>query len=337
MIEGRHHDDRYKMVEDEFYAIAQSFTQHLHHAEYKRLEALAISQHASTTNLMRRPVDPNTQMSAELSRNKDAEAKAKKRNAAVKYVAKGKGVGYDTEDGLGIQEGISELEDDGYQNPWVGTSLQGLMTESKKSQTTLSQLSEYKSHTRAALGFSQSSGGTSKGTSGSSLLPPPPILDIRTMEDSTTDKEEDDDDLDAPVITKVRPLKPLVPPSQNQRSPPRPNLTRKSVERTAKRPPAPTSHPNSASKHHPTVLEVPVKPRSASLTTKAAAEPPQTTELAKPAKPLSGLEMPSDDDIFTSTASASLLKRRAETKARRLKREREEKSALAFEIPTFLV
>ncbi|SPQ23839.1 ec2b7a5c-c5af-40a9-b1bb-4dcb3bb53178 [Thermothielavioides terrestris] len=56
MIEGVDHDDRYRMVEDEFLAVAGEFTRHLHAAEYQRLKNLAKSQNAETIRHISRPV-----------------------------------------------------------------------------------------------------------------------------------------------------------------------------------------------------------------------------------------------------------------------------------------
>ncbi|RSM01437.1 hypothetical protein CEP52_008570 [Fusarium oligoseptatum] len=44
MRPGPQHDDRYRMVEDEFVNMAHQFTTHLHRAEYNRLKSLAKSQ-----------------------------------------------------------------------------------------------------------------------------------------------------------------------------------------------------------------------------------------------------------------------------------------------------
>ncbi|KAK4174148.1 hypothetical protein QBC36DRAFT_45912 [Triangularia setosa] len=56
MIEGVDHDDRYRMVEDEFLAVAGEFTRHLHAAEYQRLKGLARFQNAETISAISRPV-----------------------------------------------------------------------------------------------------------------------------------------------------------------------------------------------------------------------------------------------------------------------------------------
>ncbi|KAK3984054.1 hypothetical protein QBC44DRAFT_28296 [Cladorrhinum sp. PSN332] len=56
MIEGGDHDDKYRMVEDEFLDVAGQFTKHLHAAEYQRLKNLAKSQNAETIQTISRPV-----------------------------------------------------------------------------------------------------------------------------------------------------------------------------------------------------------------------------------------------------------------------------------------
>jgi hypothetical protein len=56
MIEGIDHDDQYRMVEDEFLAVAGEFTRHLHTAEYQRLKGLAKSQNADAIQNISRPV-----------------------------------------------------------------------------------------------------------------------------------------------------------------------------------------------------------------------------------------------------------------------------------------
>lgn len=56
MIEGADHDDKYRMVEDEFLAVAGDFTRHLHAAEYQRLKGLVKSQNAEAIQNISRPV-----------------------------------------------------------------------------------------------------------------------------------------------------------------------------------------------------------------------------------------------------------------------------------------
>lgn len=56
MREGVDKDDRYRMVEDEFLAVAHDFTRHIHAAEYQRLKGLAKSQNEETIQNISRPV-----------------------------------------------------------------------------------------------------------------------------------------------------------------------------------------------------------------------------------------------------------------------------------------
>ncbi|KAK4227465.1 hypothetical protein QBC38DRAFT_193728 [Podospora fimiseda] len=56
MTEGVDHDDKYRMVEDEFLDIAGQFTRHLHAAEHQRLKTIAKSQNAETIQTISRPV-----------------------------------------------------------------------------------------------------------------------------------------------------------------------------------------------------------------------------------------------------------------------------------------
>lgn len=68
MIPGVEHDDRYRMVEDEFLAVARLFTTHLHRAEYARLRTLAASQNAAAIREIERPVVAGSRQTAEARR-----------------------------------------------------------------------------------------------------------------------------------------------------------------------------------------------------------------------------------------------------------------------------
>ncbi|KAF2088871.1 hypothetical protein K490DRAFT_55495 [Saccharata proteae CBS 121410] len=67
MKDGLSGDDIWIMVEDEFLATANLYTQHLHHAEYHRLKRLARDR-AASNNEMFRAVDRRTTMSGETRR-----------------------------------------------------------------------------------------------------------------------------------------------------------------------------------------------------------------------------------------------------------------------------
>ncbi|KAL2153004.1 hypothetical protein VTH82DRAFT_4159 [Thermothelomyces myriococcoides] len=110
MIEGIDHDDMYRMVEDEFLAVAGEFTRHLHAAEYQRLKRLAKSQNAETIQNISRPV---TQEMTDL---------VKRRHAALNTAARQrKGIVKTLRNRTG---GINSDEEE--QSRRRATSLQGL-------------------------------------------------------------------------------------------------------------------------------------------------------------------------------------------------------------------
>ncbi|CEJ58324.1 hypothetical protein PMG11_06985 [Penicillium brasilianum] len=142
LIEGLDHDDAWVMVEDEFYAIAQSFTQHLHYAEYIRRKKEAKAQNAEAINEIQRPTDGRTKLPKEAERKKEAEALAARQKAGLTK--------------LGVLEGDKDDSDDD-DDIWAGTHLHGLMTSPRKSRT-LVGTHLLKSSTRAAAGFGQAAG-----------------------------------------------------------------------------------------------------------------------------------------------------------------------------------
>ncbi|KAK4677744.1 hypothetical protein QC764_301460 [Podospora pseudoanserina] len=129
MIEGVDHDDRYRMVEDEFLAVAGEFTRHLHAAEYQRLKGLARSQNADTISNISRPVTGEmTEM-------------VKRRHAALNIASKQR-KGITQLKGLSPQT-TSDTDDEGapsrkQPNP---NSLQGLMDSPRKQAVPLTSVS----------------------------------------------------------------------------------------------------------------------------------------------------------------------------------------------------
>ncbi|KUI61600.1 hypothetical protein VP1G_08755 [Cytospora mali] len=116
MIDGFDNDDQWRMVEDEFYAVAGHFTAHLHAAEYRRLREEARSQNADSIRTISRPVTaPPT---SHVKRRQAALALATAQRQGVK-AAMSRINGEDTED-----------EDD--EIPWKGTHLAGLMNSPRK-------------------------------------------------------------------------------------------------------------------------------------------------------------------------------------------------------------
>ncbi|TGO22683.1 hypothetical protein BPAE_0158g00020 [Botrytis paeoniae] len=181
MEEGREHDDKYRIVEDEFLTVAKSFTVHLHTAEYKRLEKMAKTRNADAINSISRPVvgrmpDATRRKAEEVARSKD------QRNVLEKLVG-------EKEDGLSGDSDEETL-------PFVGTSLYGLMTSPKKRGISLMNISSPTKTTRAAAGFrNPTKFKTSQRVSSSTIKSKTQAVDL----DLDATASEDDDDLDAPI------------------------------------------------------------------------------------------------------------------------------------------
>jgi hypothetical protein len=180
------------MVEDEFYAVAQTFTQHLHYAEYIRRGREAKLQNAAKIEDIARPTDGVTPMSEAL----------KKKYAAEELRARQKD-GVDQRDGNGAGDGDENepLEDDiEEENSWAGTHLQDLMLSPRRVRS-LVGLQSIRSSTRAAAGFAQARGSGRKAMNGGGgqveKVEKEPSLPDETTED------DDDDDLDAMVSRPV--------------------------------------------------------------------------------------------------------------------------------------
>ena len=141
MKEGYDGDDTYIMVEDEFRSVAQTFTQHLHHAEYQRLKKKAKNAAPPTfppTGTMRAETRKKTEARALRVRQKDALG--------------------DFTNGVTLSAAEDEEQED---DPWLGTSLAGLMTDRNNSKRmALVGLEKVQSSTRAAKGFGRGTGDT---------------------------------------------------------------------------------------------------------------------------------------------------------------------------------
>lgn len=182
MIEGREHDDKYRMVEDEFLTVAKSFTVHLHTAEYKRLGKIAKTRNADAINSISRPVvgrmpDATRRKTEEVTRSKD------QRNILEKLVGKKEG-------------GLSDDSDE-ETLPFVGTSLYGLMTSPRKRGVSLMSISSPTKTTRAAAGFRNPTKMKDVPRASS------PAIKRKTqavkLDLDSTASEDEDDDLDGPI------------------------------------------------------------------------------------------------------------------------------------------
>lgn len=184
------------MVEDEFYAVAQRFTQHLHYAEYVRRTKEVKSQNAARIGDIARPTDGITPISEETKKKEEAEALAARQKAGLEQVQETTGQG----------EGNDDNDDDDDDDMWAGTSLQDLMTSPRKARSLVGGARGIKSGTRAAAGYVQTSQNSAT-TAG--LLPSSSPLGHREQErqhqavlDETA--SEDDDDLDVQPTTTFK-------------------------------------------------------------------------------------------------------------------------------------
>ena len=210
MLDGLQRDDIYIMVEDEFHAVAKQFTQHLHHAEYVRLKNLAKSKNASTITTISRPTDSITVMRGETRKRKEGETMAAKQKVALERI-KGKAAAKRPKVEATSESDIEVTKED---DPWIGTTLQGLMASPINKQISLAGIQGVLSSTRAAAGYSKPPRRISQNkvfglesqttfeptaeTSGS--IKNTPFRMLGTEEDETT--TEDDDNLDAPIARK---------------------------------------------------------------------------------------------------------------------------------------
>jgi hypothetical protein len=145
MDEGMEHDDKYRMVEDEFLSVAQKFTVHLHTAEYRRREKDVKSCRADAINSISRPV--TVKMPDHTKRKIASVAQSKAQRGAIEDLAKKKSGKEDESD-----------SDEGIQLPYIGTTLHGLMDSPRKKSKSLGQLNLPGGLTRAGAGYQKPTG-----------------------------------------------------------------------------------------------------------------------------------------------------------------------------------
>ncbi|KAL9615030.1 MAG: hypothetical protein Q9167_000562 [Letrouitia subvulpina] len=202
MHEGLAHDDIYVMVEDELLAVARTFTNHLHHAEYVRQKNLARERNSLASAHIARPTDSITAMRAETKKKKEAEIRAAKNRAALENL----NGDIRTKIPLSDDSDLEHLSDND-SAPWVGTSLQSLMApEAKKNLTSLTGLQGIQSSTKAAAGYSKPQSYSTSQSRKSILKSQPPKSGLQKVQKrlsdvSTSSGTSDDDDLDAAPST----------------------------------------------------------------------------------------------------------------------------------------
>ncbi|MCJ1252358.1 hypothetical protein MMC24_000163 [Lignoscripta atroalba] len=338
MHEGLDRDDIYIMVEDEFQAVAKTFTQHLHHAEYMRLKNLAKVQNASAITTISRPVDSITAMREETKRRKAADARASKQKSALQHIHAQAAARRPRTDSDKEESDLEVTRDD---DPWVGTTLQGLMTSPRKDLTSLTGLQGVKSNTRAAAGYSKPERRppptarpfdlTSKSSAAKQTTP-----QQSADEATATTGDDDDDDLDAPAPRKI-------PASSKPNETP----TKRAAQEIARM--AMAKDPRSKAKNAhfddlplPSLPSPPTSRSSTAKKTPSSSKPP-TKSILKSTSPLSDLDMFSDLPRPSAlqggggeAASRRRIKRMADLKAKE-DRETKRRHNSVNEIPIFLV
>jgi hypothetical protein len=198
MKEGLDQDDKFRMVEDEFLAVAQKFTVHLHAAEYKRQQKMVKNRNAETINSISRPV---TGKMPDTTKHKiEAMARTKTQRAAIENL-----LGKKRENGE-----MSDDSDDEGALPYFGTTLHGLMDSPRRKAVSIAKPGTITATTRAAAGFEKPTIQT-KTARKSMLGSPKPKSMARSTQaapakhiaDETSDDDEDDD-LDAPIQAPKR-------------------------------------------------------------------------------------------------------------------------------------
>ncbi|KAI4209789.1 MAG: hypothetical protein LQ351_007319 [Letrouitia transgressa] len=190
------------MVEDELLAVARTFTNHLHHAEYVRQKNLARERNSLASARIARPTDSITAMRAETKKKKEAEIRAAKNRAALENL----------KSDIKTKVALSDDSDLEYLSgndsaPWVGTSLQSLMApEAKKNLTSLTGLQGIQSSTKAAAGYPKPQSYSTFQSRKSYFKIQPPKSGLqkaqrRLSDVSTSSATSDDNDLDAAPST----------------------------------------------------------------------------------------------------------------------------------------
>jgi hypothetical protein len=192
LIEGIEHDDGWVMVEDEFYAVAQTFTQHLHHAEYLRRRKEVKAANAAGIKDIERPTDGRTPLPKETERKREAETLRELQKAGLARIG---------------DPGADQNDEDDDDERWAGTHLHGLMTSPRKARA-LGGMPAPRSSTRAAAGFGQastSSTGRPRVNSIGSITAETGAPVVQSIDISEETASSSDDDLDLETLPVVLP------------------------------------------------------------------------------------------------------------------------------------
>ncbi|OAA68284.1 hypothetical protein SPI_00479 [Niveomyces insectorum RCEF 264] len=187
MIDGMDHDDQYRMVEDEFLAVARTFTAHLHAAEYQRLKVQALAKRQTTDahhlgdgGIVRPVVGAPTDRVRR--RQETAQRMARQQRGLRRALAVGGGE--KDSDGNGNGDGDENEED----TPWAGTALENLMEGGPQRE---SKLLPMVARLPVLGGFATQHAAVKQ-------QPSAPRVDDTGIVDEDDDDDDDEDDLDGP-------------------------------------------------------------------------------------------------------------------------------------------
>ncbi|CAG8034057.1 unnamed protein product [Penicillium salamii] len=179
LIPGLHRDDRWVMVEDEFYAVAQTYTQHLHYAEYVRRRKEVKENHGIPAEDIERPTDDRTPLPQRVETQRELNTLRERQTSGLAHL---------------VEERSNEVEGDD-DELWVGTHLHGFMSSPRKSRS-LAGHQIPKSSTRAAAGFGQLPVARARVNSIGSFTSEKKRADVETIDLDEETASGSDDDLD---------------------------------------------------------------------------------------------------------------------------------------------
>lgn len=201
MIPGLQHDDKWRMVEDEFVAMAHKLTAHLHAAEYQRLKQLAQDQNADAIRSLSRPV--TAPMTNRVKRRQTVSSLQRSQRKGLKRA-------------LSRAQDADDDDDEADELPWTGTNLEGLMDSPRKKMVPLTRMVPTASGTRAAALSRKDSGSSPIGMQRSSSVQQarsPTITRKRSVHFQKSDTEEEKD-----FEERVSPWRPTVTSSPKLQS-----------------------------------------------------------------------------------------------------------------------
>ncbi|CAG8335302.1 unnamed protein product [Penicillium salamii] len=188
LIPGLHRDDGWVMVEDEFYAVAQTYTQHLHYAEYVRRRKEVKENHGILAEDIERPTDDRTPLPKRVETQRELSTLRERQTSGLAHLA---------------NERPNEVEGDD-DELWAGTHLQDFMSSPRRSRS-LAGHQIPKSSTRAAAGFERLPVARARVNSIGSFTSEKKRPDVETIEIDEETASDSVDDLDSRGPSRMAP------------------------------------------------------------------------------------------------------------------------------------